>query len=80
MPVGKETLNAGAGVDCYTLSNEESTLTVKVLNYGGILQQILVPDRNRIVRDVTLGFDTYEEYTQITGPYFGALTGRFANR
>ncbi|RUP43942.1 aldose 1-epimerase [Jimgerdemannia flammicorona] len=80
MPVTKSILHPAHGVDRYTLSNSAGTLTVNILNYGGIVQHILVLDRDGVVRDVTLGFDTYQEYTEKTSAYFGGLIGRFANR
>jgi aldose 1-epimerase len=38
-----------------------------------------VPDKNGKLGDVVLGFDTLEEYLK-GHPYFGAITGRIANR
>ena len=60
-------------VYAYTLSNE-SGLSATVLTLGGIIQKLIY---NGI--DVTLGYDTLEEYLENTG-HFGALIGRVANR
>ena len=49
------------------------------LDYGGIIQSLKVPDKNGLMDDVVLGFDSPEEYLN-DHPYFGALIGRYANR
>ena len=54
-------------------------MTVKVITYGAIVTEVDVPDRDGKMADVVLGFDTLEGY--LSGhPYFGAATGRVANR
>ena len=60
-------------VDAYTLDNGKG-LRVTVLTLGGALQKI-----EAFGIDVTLGYDTLEEYANNSG-YFGALVGRVANR
>ena len=50
-----------------------------VLNYGGILQSIVVPDRNGAPVDVLLGYNDVAGYEN-NGGYLGALIGRFGNR
>lgn len=40
----------------YTLKNNKGTV-IKILNYGGIITNILVPDNNGKVDDICLGFD-----------------------
>lgn len=62
----------------YTLTNANG-MQVKVLNYGGIIQSLMVPDKNGKMGDVVLGFDSLEQYIK-KSPYFGALIGRFGNR
>jgi aldose 1-epimerase len=79
---GKET-----AVYRYTLSNAEG-MSVKILTYGGDLQEINVPGRNGREADVILGFKTLQDYvteasppvTANGGPYFGELIGRYGNR
>lgn len=51
-----------------------------VLDYGGILQSVQVPDRDGARADVVLGFDDVAGYVACPSPYFGALIGRYANR
>lgn len=40
----------------YTLKNNKGTV-IKILNYGGIITNILVPDKNGKMDDICLGFD-----------------------
>lgn len=60
-------------VYAYTLSNETG-LSATILTLGGILQKLVYRGT-----DVTLGYDTLEEYLANSG-HFGALIGRVANR
>lgn len=77
-PFGKTT--DGQEVFLYTLSNP-SGMEVKITNYGGTIESIKVPDRNKNFNDVVLGFDSVEGYTQPKNTsYFGALIGRYGNR
>lgn len=55
-------------------------MEVRVLNYGGIITDIFVPDRNGKLENVVLGFESLENYRHNNDPYFGALIGRYANR
>lgn len=68
----------GEAVDLYTLTNANG-VEVKIMTYGGIVQSILVPDRDGEMENVTLGFESLDKY--LAGhPYFGNITGRYANR
>jgi aldose 1-epimerase len=72
------TTKDGQEVELYTLTNANG-MVVSVMTYGGIVQKVLVPDRDGNLTNVTLGFDSLDEY--IAGsPYFGSITGRYANR
>ena len=68
-----------AAVNQYTLKNSKG-MVVKILNYGGIVTDIMVPDKNGVMGDVVLGYDSLSGYTQTGNPYFGALIGRYGNR
>ncbi len=68
----------GAKVFQYTLTNENG-MTFKILNYGGIVSHLMVPDKEGKLRDVVLGFDSLQGYLG-KHPYFGAIVGRYANR
>ena len=68
----------GKSVELYTLSNE-SGAKVSITNYGGTVTSIVVPDKDGEMGDVVLGFDSVAEYVE-KSPYFGCITGRYANR
>lgn len=69
---------SGQEVTKYTLYNDHG-YRVSILNYGGIITDIMVPDKNGQVESVVLGFDTIGEYEE-KSPYFGCLVGRIAGR
>lgn len=71
-------LSTGDTVVRYTLTNANG-MQVSILNYGGIIQSLEVPDRSGHLGDVVLGFDSLDQYVT-QSPYFGALVGRFGNR
>ena len=68
----------GAAVDEYTLTNSNG-VTMKVITLGGIVTELHVPDKAGKMADVCLGCSNLEEYLE-GHPYFGAITGRVANR
>lgn len=63
---------------CYCLTNTEGA-SVTVTSYGCRIISIRVPDKDRNLRDVCLGYDTLAEYEADTAS-FGAVVGRHANR
>lgn len=67
----------GEKVTQYTLTN--GVVTVKIIDYGGIITNIMAPDKTGAQDDIALGFDNMEGY-QTNAPYFGAIIGRYANR
>jgi aldose 1-epimerase len=67
-----------AKISLYTLTNRNG-VKVKATNYGGIITEIHVPDKDGKFADVALGFDTFAEYRK-GHPFFGANAGRCANR
>ncbi|RMH69490.1 MAG: galactose mutarotase [Bacteroidetes bacterium] len=68
----------GEAVTMYTLTRAGG-MEVRLLNYGGIITSLKVPDRNGRLEDVVLGFDTLAPYLE-RHPYFGAIIGRYGNR
>ncbi len=72
------TLSCGKDVTAYTMS-ASCGISVTILDLGGIIQSIMVPDKNGNVKDVVCGYDTPSEYLSNDG-YQGALIGRYANR
>jgi aldose 1-epimerase len=81
----------GQSVDLYTLKNPNG-MTVKISNYGGVVQSIWVPDRTGKLKNVALGFPRLSDYVNdfenqpwpaaggSGDTYFGAIIGRYANR
>jgi aldose 1-epimerase len=65
-------------VKLYTLTNQNGLL-MKVSDYGTIITELHVPDRDGKLADVVLGYDRLEQYLEAT-PFFGATVGRVANR
>ncbi len=72
------TTGDGQKVDLYTLTNAGG-MQLRVITYGGIVTELLVPDRNGKSTDIVLGYDNLDDYLKAS-PYFGAIIGRYANR
>ncbi len=70
---------AGAEIVQYTLTNPDGMI-VKVLNYGGVITDIITKDKDGTPGNVVLSYDTLAGYLQAGNPYFGTLVGRYANR
>jgi aldose 1-epimerase len=72
----------GSSVEIYTL--KDGKVEVQVMNYGGYVLSIKVPDRTGKVADVVLGFDDPAQYYEANhgkgNPFFGPIVGRYANR
>lgn len=71
-------LPSGQAVTEYTFANGNG-MEVKIMDFGGIITSLKVPDRHGNVGDVVLGFDNLQDYLK-EHPYFGALIGRYGNR
>ena len=69
----------GEKVIQYTLTNP-SGMVVKIINYGGTVTDIMVPDKDGKMGNIVLGYDSLSGYLQNGNPYFGCLVGRYANR
>jgi aldose 1-epimerase len=72
------TLPDGRVVEAVTLSNAKG-MRATVINYGAILQSVIVPDRAGKSADVALGYADMTGYLKAPN-YFGATVGRYANR
>ncbi|MBE6629797.1 MAG: galactose mutarotase [Ruminococcaceae bacterium] len=68
----------GREVTEYMLQNRYG-VKICILDLGGAIRELWVPDRLGLVSDVICGFDRATDYLQATGCH-GALIGRFANR
>ncbi|HEX8864635.1 MAG TPA: aldose epimerase family protein [Lentzea sp.] len=60
-------------------------LTARILDYGGVIQSLEVPDRNGVRADVVLGYASLDDYVANNQPgadrvFLGAVIGRYANR
>ena len=71
-------LASGTPVYRYTMSNK-SGMRVAILDFGGAIQSLVVPDRDGKLADVVCGYDGLQSYLEGNG-YQGALIGRFGNR
>jgi aldose 1-epimerase len=81
----------GQAVRLWTLRSGHG-MTVRITNYGGVVQSIDVPGRSGRIADVVLGFPRLSDYVNdfqnqpwpASGgsgdTYFGAIIGRYANR
>lgn len=72
------TLPGGRPVDCYTIENQNGA-RAEILTYGGTLNRLYMPDRDGVLADVLIGFDTLEGHLKYSD-YQGMLVGRYANR
>ena len=56
-------------------------MEVRLASYGARVTSIKVPDRNGVMTDIVLGFDTVEPYrSSVKKPYLGVTLGRYAGR
>lgn len=72
------TLPDGRIVRSWSLANAAGA-SLDVIEYGGIVTHLRMPDRAGRLADVVLGFDTLEPYLA-RHPYFGVIAGRVAGR
>lgn len=69
----------GKDVQMYVLTNNKGA-EATVINYGGKIVSLSVPDKNGKLTDVVLGHNNLTEYLNSEEPYFGAVCGRTGNR
>lgn len=75
-PFGKT--RRGEPVTLFSLDNGRS-LKADVIDYGATIVRLFTPDNRGRSADVALGFNSIGEYEK-KSPFFGCVTGRFANR
>ena len=65
----------------YTLCND-SGMSVSILDYGAIITEVKVPDKNGVSENVVLSMDrgSYNLYEKHSDLCFGAIVGRVAGR
>ena len=71
-------LSDGREVFKYSLKNNAG-MRVEIINYGAIVTNLYVKDRNGVLADVVLGYDSVQGYVDGKS-YFGAIVGRYGNR
>ncbi|MDN6640622.1 MAG: galactose mutarotase [Tetragenococcus sp.] len=69
----------GQEVFLYTFENDKR-MKMTVSNMGAVLTNLWVPDKDGVLRDVVLGYDTVLAYENNVDTHFGATIGRSANR
>lgn len=72
------TINDGIEISTYSFTNKNN-VTMKVTDLGATLVDLIVPDRDGVLRDVVLGYETPQDYIDNTC-YFGTVIGRCGNR
>lgn len=72
------TTKKGEKVTAYTVTNGKGA-SMTVLDFGAIMQSIVVPDKKGEFVDVVLGYDNVPAYED-NPPHFGATIGRNGNR
>lgn len=68
----------GTPVELWTLRNKNG-MEATIATYGGIIVSLTAPDRAGKFSDVVLGKASLAEY-EAGHPFFGCITGRYANR
>jgi aldose 1-epimerase len=71
-------LEDGRQVFLYLLKNA-SGMQISIINFGAIVTNVFVPDRNGNFADVVLGYDSIEGYIN-DKVFLGAIVGRYGNR
>lgn len=74
------TTSDGRAVEQVTLTND-SGMTVRLISYGAVITDVVVPDREGRPASVALGFGSFPEWEAgIPRTFFGTAVGRFAGR
>ena len=75
---GFGTTKDGKEATLYTMENKNG-MKVTVSDFGAVIVNIFVPDRDGNLEDVALGYDSVTGYED-NGPGYGSFIGRHANR
>lgn len=68
----------GQKVESYSLRNYKG-FGINALNYGGIITDVLVPDKNGVIENVVMKYKDINAYKE-NPSYYGALVGRTSGR
>ncbi|KAB2825705.1 MAG: galactose mutarotase [Paludibacter sp.] len=71
-------INGTDSIDLWVLTNAAGA-EVAITNFGGRIVSVMVPDKNGVMQDVVLDYDSIGGYLNNQGD-FGATIGRYANR
>jgi aldose 1-epimerase len=69
----------GRNVDLFALINK-NRVKITVTNFGAAVVSIIVPDKNGVLGDIALGYDSVDGYRAGNNPFLGAVVGRYGNR
>jgi aldose 1-epimerase len=72
-------LSDGTPITRYTLTNAGGA-SARFMSLGAGVLSVEAPDRDQMLADVVLGFDTAEDYRSGNSPYYGLTIGRYAGR
>jgi aldose 1-epimerase len=73
------TIVDGQPTALYILKNKNQAAAA-ITNYGARLVSLVVPDKNGVLTDVVLGYDSVGKYEHQPETFFGAIVGRYGNR
>ncbi|QNL49760.1 galactose mutarotase [Olivibacter sp. SDN3] len=73
-----QTALQGDSTDLFIIRNDQG-LEAAITNYGARIVALWVPDKNGVMQDVVLGFETIDDYLAQPSS-FGATMGRVTNR
>ena len=68
----------GKQTDLFVLENKNG-MEVCITNFGGRIVSVMVPDKDGVMRDVVLGFDSIQDYIKFPSD-FGATIGNSNTR
>lgn len=72
------TTKNGEEVTLYTITNSKG-VSVSAIDFGAIIVNLMVPDKDGVLGDIVLGFDDVAGY-EVNGCFFGSFIGRHGNR
>lgn len=67
------------GEEIHSYAIDNGTICARVIDYGAVLVNLMVPDKNGTIQDIILGFDDAEDYFE-NKDFFGAVIGPICNR
>jgi len=69
----------GKSTTLYILKNKNNA-EIAITNYGARVVSMLVPDKNGVMTDIILGYDSIGKYIHQPENFFGSIVGRYGNR